>query len=97
MTKANNPIYCLIRHKYLGIHHECSCYISITKPYDNEVRGVHLLEEGEGGSVTEEDEEISEVEVEDGEGSVIDGEGEGGSGRRQGPVGGPPVNLTSPM
>ena len=62
---------------------------------NNKVRSVYLLEEGEGGSVTEEceeedeDEPVSAVEVED-------GEGEGGSGR-QGPVGGPPMNLTSPM
>ena len=74
-----------------------------------QVRSVRcLLEEGEGGSVTEEGEEENEeeneedkpasvVEVEDGEGSAIVGEGEGGSEKRQGPVGGPPMNLTSPM
>ena len=43
----------------------------------------------------EEDEPVSVVEVYC-EGSVVDGEGEGGSGR-QGPVGGPPMILTSPM
>ena len=70
-------------------------------------QGVYLHvcdEEGDGGSVTkegeeedEEDELVSVVKAEDGEGSVIVGEGEGGGGRRQGSVGGPPMNLTSPM
>ena len=67
-------------------------------------QGVYLHvcdEEGDGGRevVKEEDENeepVSVVEVEYGEGSVIVSEGEGGSGR-QGPVGGPPMNLTSPM
>ena len=56
------------------------------------------VEEGDGGTVKEdceeEDERDAVVEVGDGEGSVIVGEESNG---RQGPVGGPPMNLTSPM